>query len=110
MERERRIADNESRFRDINERLEADLKRLPDDGELTEYVCECGRADCAQLLPLTRDEYERVRQDPLTFALVPGHQFEDVEDVLASTDRYAVVRKKPQTAPVVEETDPRRRR
>ena len=44
-DRERRIAENESRFREINERLEADLRKIPDDGEAAEFICECGRAD-----------------------------------------------------------------
>lgn len=106
-DREQRIAQNESRFRDINERLERDLDQLPDDGGSVEYVCECGRASCAQPVTLLRDEYEHVRGDARTFVIVPGHQFEDVEDVLAETERYAVVRKKPPTHPLVEATDPR---
>ena len=106
-DRERRIAENESRFREINERLEADLKRVPDDGEAAEFVCECGDADCADPVPLTIEEYERVRQDPLAFAVVPGHEIPDAEDVLFEDERYVVVRKHAPTAPLVERTDPR---
>ena len=106
-DRERRIAENESRFREINERLEADLRRIPDDGEAAEFVCECGNASCADPVPLTIAEYERVRQDPLSFAVVPGHQIDDVEDVLFAGERYVVVRKQPPTAPLVERTNPR---
>ncbi len=106
-DRQRRIAQNESRFREINERLVADLKRIPDDGEAAEFVCECGRADCARPVPMSLDEYEHVRQDPLLFAVVPGHQFEEAEDVVTMTERYAVVRKKPMTAPIVEASNPR---
>jgi len=105
--RARRIADNESRFRGINERLEADLRRLPSDGGPVEFVCECGQLECTASVALTIEEYERVRQDPRTFAMVPGHDIEDVEDVVFSSERYAVARKKPPTWPVVEETDPR---
>ena len=107
-DRQRRIAENESRFREINERLEADLKRIPDDGADANFICECGRADCTEIVPMSLDEYEHVRQDPLLFSLVPGHEFEDAEDVIATTARYAVVRKKPETAPIVEASDPRR--
>ena len=105
--RQRRIAENESRFREINERLEADLKRLPDDGAPVQYVCECGRADCAQLVSLVRDDYERVRADPRTFVVVPGHELADFEDVAVMTETHVVVRKKPETAPLVGQTDPR---
>ena len=107
-DRERRIAENESRFREINERLETDLRRLPDDGAPVGYVCECGRQACTQLVELTLEEYERVRGDSRHFAVVPGHELAEVEDVLVSTDRYVVVRKRPQTVPLVERTDPRR--
>jgi hypothetical protein len=106
-DRERRIAENESRFRDINERLESDLERIPDDGETADFVCECGDAACSEPVPLLRSEYEHVRSDPLTFVVVPGHELPDVEDVLFASERYAVVRKQPPTAPLVERTDPR---
>lgn len=105
--RKRRIADNESRFREINERLEADLRRLPLDDEPIDFICECGMVDCADTVPLTIAEYERVRQDSRTFAMVPGHQIEDAEDVLVETERYLVARKKPESHQVVEASDPR---
>lgn len=105
--RARRIADNESRFREINERLEADLRRLPNDGGPVEFVCECGHSDCTVSVRLTVDEYESVRQDPATFAMLPGHEIPDVEDVLFSNERYTVARKKPPSRAVVEASDPR---
>lgn len=105
--RTRRIADNESRFREINERLSADLQKLPADGEPVEFVCECGYADCAESVRLTLDEYELVRADPLLFAVVPRHEILDVESVVTVTDRYVVVRKDAESAPVVEASDPR---
>ena len=105
--RRRHIAENEVRFRDINERLEADLRRLPVDGEPVEFVCECGYLECAQSVRLTLDEYEEVRKDPTTFALIPGHEILDAEDVVVANERYVVARKKPPTRPLVEATDPR---
>ena len=106
--RARRIADNESRFREINERLEADLRRLPVDSGPVEFVCECGHADCTASVLLTVDEYEQVRQDPATFAMLPGHDIEDVEDVILRHERYVVARKKPEAWPVVEDRKLRR--
>ena len=105
--RTRRIADNESRFRDINERLEKDLRRLPVDGEPVEFVCECGMLECSESVRLTIDEYEHVRSESSTFAVLPGHEIGDVEDVVARSDRYLVVRKGPESQPIVEATDPR---
>jgi hypothetical protein len=105
--RARRIAENESRFRLINERLSADLRKLPDDDAPLEFVCECGHVECSAFIALTLEEYEHVRRDPMLFVLVPGHEIRDVETVTASTDRYVVVRKDVEAAPVVEATDPR---
>ena len=100
--RKRLIAENESRFREINERLGHDLGRLPPDDETTEFVCECGKIDCAVPVSLKLPEYRRVRQDAMCFVVCPGHEIQDAEDVIARTDRYVVVRKHAEAAPVVD--------
>ena len=105
--RAKRIADNESRFRDINERLRTDLEAVGDDPAPVHFVCECGRIDCAEAVPLTLPEYEAVRSDALTFLVVPGHQVPDVEDVVGLNERFATVRKHPESADRVRATDPR---
>ena len=106
-ERARRIADNESRFREINERLRDDLRALPDDDEPVGFVCECGKVECAEQVSLTLAEYETVRAGSLDFFVVPGHQVPDVEDVVDLNDRYARVRKHPESADRVRASDPR---
>ncbi len=106
--RARRIADNEGRFREINERLRGDLRALPEVEEPVDFVCECGRIDCADVVRLTLDEYETIRASSLDFLVVPGHQAPDVEDVVDFNDRYARVRKHPEAAPIVRASDPRR--
>jgi hypothetical protein len=105
--RAQRIADNESRFREINERLRSDLRAVPDDQAPVDFVCECGRVDCVEPVRLTLTEYEAVRASPLDFAVVPGHQAPDVEDVVDLNDRFARVRKHPEAADFVRSTDPR---
>lgn len=106
--RARRIAGNESRFREINERLRTDLRALPEGPEPVEFVCECGRIDCAQTVHVTLAEYETIRSSSLDFFVVPGHQAPDVEDVVDFNERFARVRKHPETAAHVRSTDPRR--
>ena len=108
--RAKRIADNESRFREINERLLEGLRALPEDEQPVEFVCECGGAECSQPVRLTIAEYEAVRASSLDFAVTPGHQAPDVEDVVEINDRYARVRKHPEVADRVRATDPRRPR
>jgi hypothetical protein len=93
-ERERRIGENEILYRAVNERIE-DLNATF--GTLTKsmtIVCECGDAACAQQIDLDVPTYERVRADGALFVIVPGHQIEDVEDVVEQADTYMVVRKK----------------
>ena len=70
----RRIAENEARFRDANEKIEAAVKRLEPSAVTIPFVCECGRPDCLQTLRLTVAEYELARQNPRYFACAPGHQ------------------------------------
>jgi hypothetical protein len=106
--RARRIADNESRFREINERLREDLRALPEDDSRVDFVCECGKVDCAEPVSLTLAEYETVRATSLDFFVVPGHEIGDVEDVVDVQERFARVRKHPEAAPRVRATDPRR--
>jgi hypothetical protein len=108
-ERAARLAANEARFRDINERVERDLQPIiegPD--ELLPFVCECARRECSETIRLTIAEYERVRADATRFAVAAGHEITDVEDVVERHDRYLVILKHPETWEIVERTDPRR--
>jgi hypothetical protein len=100
-----RVAMNEATFRKVNEGMEAGQEPT---GLLT-FVCECGRLGCNKLIALTRAEYEDVRANSRRFAIVDGHEIDEVEDVVERTDRYVVVEKRglPESD-IVEHTDPRR--
>jgi hypothetical protein len=100
-----RVAMNEATFRTVNEGMETGQ----DPAGLLTFVCECGRLGCNRLIELTRAEYEAIRADPRTFAIVDGHEILEVEDVIERAERYTVVRKSGHPeAEVVEHTDPRR--
>jgi hypothetical protein len=105
-ERKRRIAENEVRFREINERLNADLERLEMASGLIAFVCECGHGDCTEPVELTCDEYSHGRQDAMVFLVVPGHEIPDSETVLVKTDRYAAVRKNAEAGPFIDAHTP----
>lgn len=105
--RKDRIALNETRFREINDRLKSDLAQLRHLPDELEFVCECGRLECRDQIVLGQAEYERVRADPMLFAIVPGHEFPDAEDVVERTDRFSVVRKRPDVEHISKGTDPR---
>ena len=91
--RERRIAENERSFRAINERLADGLRQVRHRPELLEFICECGSRACAERVTLSISEYEAVREDRRSFAVVPGHVFPEAEDVVIGNDRFEVVRK-----------------
>jgi hypothetical protein len=107
-ERTRRVGKNEALYRLVNEQIEGINEAF---GTITDdfaVVCECGDLECHEQITVTRDVYERVRADPATFILKPGHQIEDVEDVIAATDHYVVVTKKAGTPQdLASRTDPR---
>ena len=105
--RERRLAQNETRFRALNERLRAGSGTWgPGEGRL-ELVCECGDEDCAQSILLSPRDYEAVRGDEAQFVVVPGHERAEVEDVVAERDGWVVVRKRGEAAAIAAATDPR---
>jgi len=90
---EKRLAMNEALFRETNERLEERVQQsVGNEGEL-EIICECANLDCNERIALTREEYMTVRSDSAQFAVKPGHVIADVEEVVARTDRFEVVRK-----------------
>ena len=91
--REKRVAKNETSFRDINERLEAGLKRVRHRPAVLEFVCECGDRSCEDHVHMTFEQYEAVRGDSRRFAVVPGHVFPETERVVADNGDYAVVEK-----------------
>ena len=98
-----RIAINEATYRKINEGIRAD----PADDWIA-FVCECGRLGCNQLMRLSRAEYEAVREHSRRFAIVPGHEIAEVEDVVERHEHYTVIQKRPETSDIVERMDPRR--
>jgi hypothetical protein len=99
-----RLARNEAIFRSINERVE----EVQDaESQETDFLCECGNLDCTQTIAMRKAEYEKVRRDATTFAVIPGHVLEDVESVVEETDRFTIVQKHEEERAIVEATDPR---
>src|SRR5947209_4253759 len=104
-EEEKRAA-NEATFREANERIRATEQELDPPLERVPYICECDDVRCCELIRLTASEYERIRDDGATFAVVPGHSSDG--DVLEEHDQYLVVRKRDAAGEVARTLDPRR--
>ena len=108
LDRHERIGLNEAVFREVNERINdlAEHFRLED--QPLDLVCECGDPSCVERITMRREEYEHLRSDPTHFAVHPGHEEPDVEDVLEKRGAYDVVRKhEGEPAEIAERTDPR---
>jgi hypothetical protein len=92
-ERERRIGLNEAVFRQVNEQLEDVNRAFGTITETIEIICECGNLDCTERILLSVPEYDALRADPTLFAVISGHELDDVEDVVEQREEYDVVRK-----------------
>ena len=105
--RERQVAENEVRFRALNERLKESRAAWEGRDGVISVVCECGDEDCMLAIRMTPGDYESVRADETQFAVVPGHARPEVEDVVSEQEGWAVVRKRGEAAAIAAEADPR---
>ena len=108
-ERFARQAQNESLFREVNERiahLGEKAQAWSPDGTV-EFMCECGEeGGCGRRVRVPLDVYERVRSQDDRFVVRPGHETPEIEHAVEWTDDYVVVDKIPAAEPYVED-DPR---
>jgi hypothetical protein len=102
--REDRIAKNEVIFREVNERVR---EVVPSENGGIDFLCECGDENCVEQIALTTQEYERVRDDPVQFFVKPGHEIEDVEEVIEENDRFLLVKKHVEEQEIARRADPR---
>jgi hypothetical protein len=105
--REVRKGQNESWFRELNERLERLALMTVVLDEPFEIVCECDREECVERLRVGLAEYEAVRACATDFIIAPGHHDPFVEKIASHTDEYDVVTKTGEAALVATEDDPR---
>src|SRR4051812_12606451 len=102
--RRERAAKNQSLFREVNERI----GELSGSATLSTFVCECTDEACDQRLPLTREEYERIRSDSNSFFVVRGHEIDEIEQIVAVAKQYVVVAKLGRGGAVADGLDPRK--
>ena len=105
--RERRLAQNETLFREVNERIEDLALSHADEDHVYEFFCECSNADCNLRLSVPLSTYEQARTDSAVFIVAIGHDLPEIEDVVLSGAGFQLVRKRGDAAELAEETDPR---
>ena len=73
--------------REVNKQIERVALRFESrDGD---FLCECGRADCASRVRLDIETYDVIRAAG-RFVAVPGHELEPHDRVVERNDRYVV--------------------
>ena len=90
-DRKRRAAAAEINGRQVNEAIE---RGLPD-ADSAVFVCECGYFGCSTTLRLSVAAYEAVRTDFDRFLVLPGHEIEEVDEVVERHPNHLVVVKRP---------------
>ena len=99
-------ARNEALMRTVNDRIKAldeEAGPWPDREELFGFHCECGNTDsCNERVHMSLAEYERVRSQRDRFAVVPGHQADEIEQVVEQNDRFLIVDKRDAVEHLVE--------
>jgi hypothetical protein len=85
-----RAASAEVNGRRVNEAIE----RGTEAAQGAVFVCECGNLGCTATVELTIAEYELVRSSFDRFLVIPGHEIENIEDVVESHEGYLVVAKR----------------
>ena len=86
-----RRATTEALFRDVNERIAESAERFDAGG--SDFICECSDPNCTHRVSASLAEYERVRAEPTTFLVAPGHEQDDIERVVSDRGRFRVVEK-----------------
>ena len=107
--RELRLAQNETIFREINERVREVAEQHGADAHVYSFFCECSNSDCTLQVSLTTEDYERVRADGAQFVVAKGHELPDIETIVESRDQWSVVVKHGDSATYARRLDPRQR-
>jgi len=103
-ERIRRIGENEALYRQVNEQVRGINRGV---SEFT-VLCECGTLDCMAHIDVSRNVYEETRSSSHRFIVLPGHQIDELEVVVADHGSFIVLEKTPpQARRIAEEMNPR---
>ena len=104
-----RIALEDARFREANERISDSATDLGFSSEEIPFVCECADPGCQEVILMSLADYEEVRDDSTHFLNVPGHAAaaQQFGRVVEEHLRYVVVEKTGRAGEVAVLTDHR---
>jgi hypothetical protein len=101
-----RIGRNDAIFRNANENISNFAEYAGFEAPVP-FICECADPTCADIVPMTLQEYAAVRESPTTFLNVPGHEAsaQGWGQVIDKHENYVVVAKIGPAAEVAEQLE-----
>jgi hypothetical protein len=102
-----RAAQNQTLFREVNERVKDLDERLAWQLDRGDWLCECEDETCFERIRMALPEYERLRAHGNRFAVKPGHEAPELEDIIERHDGYLIVAKRGAGGVYATEHDPR---
>jgi hypothetical protein len=101
-------ARNEEVFRDVNDRIDAGADRLQVATPLP-FHCECSDAACVENISVAPDDYKHVVSERFHFMVIPGHENNEIERVVARRSDFLVVEKVGEARRQIERDHPQQR-
>jgi hypothetical protein len=101
---EQRAARNEALFREVNENIALLEERHGTTITEPVFICECANDGCTEQFAVDLDTYQRVREQPRLFFVLPGHQAPELERVVETHRDYLIVEKTGEAGEVAERT------
>ena len=103
---ERRMAENEVIFREINKKVqkgydeinkiaseEGDASMYFDENQLLHFYCECSDKNCRERIKVSLKNYNKIHKSKDNFMILRGHNVAKIEDVIVKEPEYWVVKK-----------------
>jgi hypothetical protein len=106
LRRQRAMARNEARVRQLNERVQAAVEEFDSTAEPLDVMCECASDDCVEMLALSPEQYHRVRSNSAWFAVAPDHLAQEGERQVEDNGTWWLVEKLGVGAEIAAATDP----
>ena len=104
------IGEAQVAFRNANEKIQASADGFAIHGSIP-FICECPDRDCLDLVRLSFDQYDAIRQHPTRFFNITGHESSSVdtgaERIVAVVDELTIVEKVGVAGEVAAEAYPR---
>jgi RES domain-containing protein len=101
-------ARNEEVVRSVNVRIDEAAEQHNVSAPLP-FHCECSDASCVEKLSVAPEEYQRILDERFHFIVIPGHENDGVERVVASHANYLVVEKTGEARAQIERDHPQAR-